>query len=64
MSSTVRKIVGVVLLLLAGGCAYLAVAAREAPADARVAHWTLYGAAGVACLVAAAWLLRPNRSWA
>jgi len=62
MFLAVRLASVVVLLMIVCACAFLAVAAREAPPDSWWAFWSLYGAVGLACLVGAVWLLWPKRS--
>jgi hypothetical protein len=61
MSSPVRVAAAVVLLVIVALCVYLAVAAREAASDDRLSYWIIYGAAGLACLAGAVWLLRSGR---
>jgi len=56
------RIAGAVLLLsVAGICAYLAVAAREAPPESWWAFWLIYGLVGIASGFGAIRLLRVGR---
>jgi hypothetical protein len=62
MPGMVRVALALVLLAIAGLCAFLAVAAREALPGSWWAFWLLYGVVGGGCLLGALWLLWPRRA--
>jgi hypothetical protein len=55
-----RKTLAVVLLLVAAGCVFQAVAAGEFP-EAQWAYVLIDGVVGLASLLGAGWLLGPRR---
>jgi hypothetical protein len=57
----VRFAAAAVLLLIVAGCAYLALAAREAPPESWWAYWYIYALVGVPALWGAGRLLWPKR---
>jgi membrane protein YdbS with pleckstrin-like domain len=61
MSGALRIPATVVLLLVAAGCAYLAVAAGEAPRESAWAFRALYAVVGILSLFGAGWLQRPRQ---
>jgi hypothetical protein len=64
MPVTVRWGIAAVLFLIAIGCGYLAIAAREVPPDAWWAYWFIYAAVALPCVIGALWLIlakQPNK---
>jgi len=57
-----RILILVFLLLIAAGCVYQAVAAREAPRDQWPTYWMIDAALGIPCLLGAGWLVWPRRT--
>jgi hypothetical protein len=62
--SIARILLSVILLLIAAGCVYQAVAAREAPRSQWWAYWTIDAIIGIPCLLGAGWLLSSRRTHA
>jgi len=61
MPTAARVAGSLILLVLALVCAFLSVAAREAPPEAWWAFWLLYGVVGGASALGAVALLWPRR---
>jgi hypothetical protein len=59
-SRVIRWFFGTISLLIAMTCGYLALAAREAPAETWWAFWLIYGTVATGSLMAAYWLLKPR----
>ena len=57
-----RSLCSIVLILIAVACAYLSLAATEAPREVWWKFWAIYGVVGLSCLLGAGWMLRRSFS--